>query len=88
LPENIGNLIHLERLDCFCNQLQEFPESIGKLNNIGQLFCHSNNFNNSLKNIMEKYDFDYYRFSFNAQQILQELRDAYLIPTDNSYVLK
>jgi hypothetical protein len=50
-----------------------------------QLECISNPFNDNFQNIISKYN------NIQAQDILQSLRDAYLIPTDTlkeSYVLK
>jgi hypothetical protein len=46
-----------------------------------QLYCKSNPFNDNFKIIIKKYD-------GRAKQMLRALRDAYLIPTDNSFVLK
>jgi internalin A len=82
LPESIGNLINLRKIICFNNQLREFPESIGNLINLKYLHCSLNPFNDNFKNIISKCSI------INAQEMLQALRDAYLIPTDNSYILK
>jgi Leucine-rich repeat (LRR) protein len=84
LPESIGNLTNLQYLDCHNNQLQQLPESIGNLTNLQCLYCVNNQFKNDYGDIIYKY----YYINDKAQEILQELRDAYLIPTDNSYVLK
>jgi Leucine-rich repeat (LRR) protein len=84
LPEWIGNLINLQILSCYNNQLQTLPESIGNLTNLQELYCDKNPFKKEVNDIISKYP----RYNNKAQEILQELRDAYLIPTDNSYVLK
>jgi Leucine-rich repeat (LRR) protein len=84
LPESIGNLNNLHLLSCYNNQLQALPESIGNLNNLKYLYCENNQFTKEVNDIISKYS----RFNNKAQKILQELRDAYLIPTDNSFILK
>jgi Leucine-rich repeat (LRR) protein len=84
LPESIGNLIHLQFLDCENNQLQQLPESIGNLTNLRELFCCYNQFTKEVNDIILKYPI----YDNKAQEMLQELRDAYLIPTDNSFILK
>jgi Leucine-rich repeat (LRR) protein len=89
LPESIasangcfGNLINLQVLYCGYNKLRELPESIGNLIKLQQLYCKKNTYNDNFQNIIcnNKYN--------QAQEMLQALRDAYLIPTDNSYILK
>jgi Leucine-rich repeat (LRR) protein len=82
--ECIWNLINLQKINCSYNQLQALPESIGNLDNLQILFCYNNPFTKEINDIISKYP----HFGNKAQKILQELRDAYLIPIDNSYVLK
>jgi Leucine-rich repeat (LRR) protein len=92
----------LQLLNCCNNKLKELPktpvtpsetcESIaslrrcfGNLINLEELYCKSNPFNDNYQNIISKYKYN------QPQEMLQKLRDAYLIPTDTmkeSYILK
>jgi Leucine-rich repeat (LRR) protein len=87
LPESIGNLINLGYLDYSNNQLQQLPKTpvstcewIGNLNNLQYLYCDNNPFTKEINDIISKYPI----LNNKVQEMLQELRDAYLIPTDNS----
>jgi Leucine-rich repeat (LRR) protein len=89
--ESIGNLINLQILHCRHNQLKHLPktpvstcECIGNLINLQHLRCNGNRFKKEVNDIICKYNY----YDTNAQELLQELRDAYLISTDNSFILK
>jgi Leucine-rich repeat (LRR) protein len=97
--EWIGNLTNLQSLSCRDNQLQELPktpvtsvaghstcESIGNLNNLQYLYCYYNPFKKDFYDIISRYY--YINGNYKAQEMLQELRNSYLIPTDNSFILK
>jgi hypothetical protein len=99
LPDNIGNLTNLQTLFCYNNQLQELPktpvstcESIGNLTNLRKISCFNNQFRKEFSDIIYKYEImsisTHPWLDDNAQEMLQALRDAYLISDDNSYVLK
>jgi hypothetical protein len=100
--ENLNEPIPIETTILYCNnlhlaQLPKTPrlrcksvaghstcEWIGNLNNLQILDCRNNLFTKEVNYIIYKYP----RFSNKAQEMLQELRDAYLISTDNSFTLK
>jgi len=42
LPESIGQLHHLQVLNCYRNRLQALPESIDQLQNLQTLWCSGN----------------------------------------------
>jgi Leucine-rich repeat (LRR) protein len=84
LPKWIGNLINLRGLSCNHNKLQELPESIGNLIHLQYSYCGRNPFKKEFNDIISKYPI----YNNKSQEMLQELRDAYLISIDNSYVLK
>src|SRR3990167_10380856 len=46
IPPEIGQLVNLQSLECYYNELTNLPSEIGQLVNLQKLFCFSNKLTN------------------------------------------